>query len=141
MDDAQVLQSVCDTAKVAYSPCDRLIGNIEKTCSGCCQQNVLKVVPADQGGLCEDERLKLCRAACKASATLQACKPDSSWCLFTETACPGIVIIEDSDIGRMLVAKNICLRFRILIHVRISVEMVRIYICHDSHRWTQSVGS
>src|SRR5579884_2933301 len=122
-----------DTMKIPYTLCNRLIGNTEKTCSRCCQQNVLKVVPADQGGLREDERRKLCRATCKTSAALQTCEPDSSWCLFTETACPGIVIIEDSDLGRMLMTKNIRFRFSVLIHARIGIEMIRVYIRHHSH--------
>src|SRR2546421_170722 len=130
-----------DTTKISYSACNHLIGNTEKMGSGCCQQNILKVVPADQWGLCKDEWLKVCRATCKTSTALQACEPGPSWRFFTETACPGIVVIEYSDIGRMLMAKNICLRFSVLIHISIGIEMVRVHIRHDSHRRTQNVGS
>src|SRR5207244_4048161 len=132
---------MCNATKIAYSTRNTLVWNTKKTCSGCCQQNILKVVSADQEGLCKDEGFKVCRATCKAPSTLQTREPCPRTGFFTEMPRPGIVIIEYGNIGRMLVAKDNRFRFRVIIHTVIRIEMIGVHIRHDSHRWTHTVGS
>src|SRR5579884_2803086 len=98
-------------------------------------------MPANQRRLAEEQRGNIRRAARKTAAAFKAGKPDAARSLLAKTARPGIIIVEDGQIACLLVAKDVRLRCRILLHAAIRIEMVGINVSHDGDLRADGVRS
>src|SRR5881227_3725229 len=110
------------TMKMAYSIGDHIIGNAEQLGGGCGEQDIFEIVFANQRSLGERKRNNGRGAACKAAIPLEAGKPGFARSLFAKAACPGVVIVEDSYVGRVLITENCGFGLGVVFHPCICVE-------------------
>src|SRR5450432_4559092 len=75
----------------------------------------------------------LLRATGEAAATFETGKPGLPWRFLTKAARPGIIVVEDCLALGRLIAKDVCLGFRVIFHPIIGIEVIGIDIRHNSY--------